>query len=290
MRLGVLCSGSLGYSLLNYLRDNWVVDFVCTDLNSKPIIKYCEGNNINLFVGNPRNGKISGFINDKVIDVLISVNYLFVVDSDLIRLPKLSAFNVHGSLLPRYRGRTPHVWSIINNEKVTGITAHLIDEGCDTGDIIDQVIIPIANDDTGAILLQKYEVAYIPLIHSILEKIESNQLSVTPQENSKATFYGKRTPEDGLINWNWQKERINNWVRALSEPYPGAFSFYGNHKVIIDAISYSDFGYHFNSDNGTILSINPLIVKTPNGAIEIVRLRDCEINFALETKFIDRLL
>ncbi len=290
MKLGVLCSGNLGYSLLLYLKEKWDVDFVCTDLNSITIIKYCEENNIKLFVGNPRNGKISSFINDKDIDVIISVNYLFIVDLDLIRLPKLMAFNVHGSLLPKYRGRTPHVWAIINNEKVTGITAHLIDEGCDTGDIIDQVIIPITNDDTGATLLQKYEVAYIPLIHSVLEKIESKTLSVRPQEHLNATFYGKRTPEDGLINWSWQKERISNWIRALSNPYPGAFSFYGDRKIIIDEICDSDFGYNFNMDNGTILCINPLIVKTPNGAIEIVRLRDCEINFVLETKFVDTLL
>ena len=87
-------------------------------------------------------------------------------------------------------------------------------------------------------------------------------------------FYGKRTPDDGLIYWNWQKERINNWVRALSFPYPGAFTFYKDEKIIIDKISYSTVGFNNSIPNGTILLVEPKpVIKTSNGAIvlEIIR-------------------
>src|SRR5690606_33504394 len=100
--------------------------------------------------------------------------YLFIIDKKIIDLATSIAFNIHGSLLPKYRGRTPHVWSIINNEKFTGITAHIIDEGCDTGDIIEQVKIKISKSDTGASLLEKYNLLYLPLIRSVLEKIQTN--------------------------------------------------------------------------------------------------------------------
>jgi len=131
IRLGLLVSGNLGSIALTNLESNHHVIFVMTDKNSVSIIDFCKHKKINYFLGNPRGGKCITFIQSFEIDVLVSVNYLFLIDKDLINFPKKLAFNIHGSLLPKYRGRTPHVWAIINNEKETGITAHRIDEGCD---------------------------------------------------------------------------------------------------------------------------------------------------------------
>jgi methionyl-tRNA formyltransferase len=217
--------------------------------------------------------------------VLISINYIFLIEKNLIQIPKILAFNIHGSLLPKYRGRTPHVWSIINNEKLTGITAHLIDEGCDTGDIIKQIQIIIENDDTGASILKKYESHYYTIVDNVLDKISKNQLVTIEQDNSKATYFGKRTPDDGLIDWNWHRERIYNWIRAQSFPYPGAFTFYMNDKVIIDWIEFDDNGFDINIPNGTIVSINPIRVKTPNGLVKITKMRNSINKISLNTKF-----
>jgi methionyl-tRNA formyltransferase len=273
MNIGLLASGNLGFEALQNLLLEQEVIFVFTNKDSLTIIQLCEKTNIAYFIGNPRNERANDFLLGREIDVLISVNYLFIIEENLINLPKKIAFNIHGSLLPKYRGRTPHVWAIINNEKNTGITAHIIDTGCDTGDIIEQVKVAISKEDTGADILNKYNLLYIPLIKSVLDKIENGKLNTTSQDDSKATFFGKRSPGDGQINWNWQRERVYNWVRAQAYPYPGAFTFYKVKKVIIDEINLVDYAFDYNMPNGLIIEINPMLVKTPNGVVEIKKMR-----------------
>ena len=281
MKIGVLCSGNLGFQILNKLFKCYEIAFVFSDFKSESIINFCKKKQIDLFLGNPRNGKCSDFINEKQCDILLSINYLYIIEYPLIDLPKKYAINIHGSLLPKYRGRTPHVWAIINNEKTTGVTAHLIDEKCDNGDIIQQIEIKIEKNDTGAIILEKFQKEYWPLIQNIIGKIENQSIKFRPQDQSKATYFGKRTPDDGKIDWNWQKERIYNWIRAQASPYPGAFCYLNGQKLIIDEISFSNYGFHSEIPNGTILSINPIKVKTCNGVIQIERFRG---NLNLDSK------
>src|SRR5690606_38202127 len=115
---------------------------------------------ITLFIGNPRNGRGHAFLKNYSFDVLLSVNYLYLIEEDLIKMPRRFAINLHGSLLPKYRGRTPHVWAIINGEKKTGVTAHLITKGCDEGPIVSQIQIPIEIQDTGNDILNKFKQKY----------------------------------------------------------------------------------------------------------------------------------
>jgi methionyl-tRNA formyltransferase len=275
LKLGILTSGSLGRSTLEKIIPHYDVSFVLTDTNSISIIDFCKNHNIPFFKGNPRNGKAYQFIKNIHVDVLISINFLFLIKSDIINHPKILSFNIHGSLLPKYRGRTPHVWSIINNEKNTGISAHIIDEGCDTGAILNQVIIPISQNDTGNDILDKYKSKYFSLIRNVLDKIQSNKLAPVIQDESLATYYGIRNPEDGQINWNWHKERIRNWVRAQSSPYPGAFSFVNGNKLTIDEVEDVSNGFNNLTENGIILETEPnIIVKTPNGALKLTRFRE----------------
>ena len=275
MKLGILTSGSLGRDTLGKIILYYDVSFVLTDTNSISIIDFCKNHNIPFFKGNPRNGKAYQFIKNIHVDVLISINFLFLIKSDIINHPKILSFNIHGSLLPKYRGRTPHVWSIINNEKNTGISAHIIDEGCDTGAILNQVIIPISQNDTGNDILNKYKSKYFSLIRNVLDKIQSNKLAPVIQDESLATYYGIRNPEDGQINWNWHKERIRNWVRAQASPYPGAFSFVNGNKLTIDEVEDVSNGFNNLTENGIILETEPnIIVKTPNGALKLTRFRE----------------
>jgi methionyl-tRNA formyltransferase len=272
MNIGLLVSGALGLKALEQVNSLYDLKSVCTDRDSTAIIEYCKINEIPLFVGNPRNGRAQQFIDSITLDVLLSVNYLFIVEKDLILWPRRLAINVHGSLLPKYRGRTPHVWAIINNEQETGITAHLIDEGCDTGDILDQLVIPIAPSDTGADLLAKYHLHYPKIIEKVLNQVELGLEKPIPQDETKATYFGKRTPADGLISWCWQKERIYNWIRAQAAPYPGAFTYYENQKITIHKIAYTEYGFIDKVPNGTIIYLNEgkPVVKTPNGAIVLL--------------------
>lgn len=287
MKIGLLASGGLGYTILQEIFHSYELSFVMTDKASTSIFDFCETNQIPKFAGNPRNGNSDEFLSEVSCDVLVSVNYLFLIEQNIIQIPKKIAFNIHGSLLPKYRGRTPHVWSIINNETITGITAHLIDSGCDTGDIIEQVEIKIDSEDTGATILKKYESSYFPLILRVLNKIEANELKTVPQNNSIATYFGKRTPEDGLINWSWQRERIYNWIRAQAFPYPGAFTFYSNKKVTIDWIDFDDYGFDSDIPDGTIITTEPIRIKTPNGVVRVTKFRRPIDDIITNNKFED---
>ena len=270
----LLASGNLGLIALKHLYSKQEVTIVSvfTNKNSSEILDFCNVKNIPCFSGNPRNESTTDFVsNIQRPDILLSVNYLFIIEEDLIKFPKDYAINIHGSLLPRYRGRTPHVWSIINGENKTGITAHLITQKCDEGDIILQKIIPITKNDTGGSILRKYNCIYPELIDELFELIKKHEIKLIPQDETKATYFEKRTPEDGHIDWNWQKERIYNWVRAMAPPeYPGAFSFYNGKKIIFSKIEFSDEGFYALEANGTVKKENGdvLFVKTPNGVVK----------------------
>tara|TARA_B110000003_G_scaffold29053_1_gene27412 strand:- start:3048 stop:3908 length:861 start_codon:yes stop_codon:yes gene_type:complete len=274
MVLGVLTSGNLGHNTLIQIESKFVIGFVLTDSNSIKIIDFCQAKKIPFYCGNPRNNRLYKFIKNISVDIIISINYIFLIEKDIIDHSNKLTFNIHGSLLPKYRGRTPHVWAIINNEKETGITAHKIDEGCDTGDIIDQIVISIDISDTGNDILEKFKKHYFKLVCDIISKFKNNELKFRKQNEKFATFFGKRTPSDGKIDWDWQKERIHNWVRAQTNPYPGAFTFFENNKIIIDEVKFSEIGYDSKIENGVVIVNEPnIIVKTPNGALELIKLR-----------------
>ncbi|MDL2143314.1 formyltransferase family protein [Flavobacterium tructae] len=271
LKLGILASGGLGFNCLIDVVKRNTVDFVFTDSKSKNIIDFCIQNQIKIYIGNPRNEDAKSFIKKFKVDLILSVNYLFIVNDFIYNHSSKYSINFHGSLLPKYRGRTPHVWAIINNEKEAGITGHLISDECDEGAIVYQKKIVIDENMTGADLLKIYEEIYPLAINEIIGKVKNETLNPIVQNHSVATYFGKRTPEDGAIDWNWQKERIKNWVRALSKPYPGAFSFINGKKVIINKVEFTDFGFSDTDLNGKIINVNQnLIVKTQNGAIEII--------------------
>lgn len=276
MRLGVLASGGLGFECLKHLSQRIKPALVACDSNSSDIIDFAKERGIPLFVGNPRNGKLAQALGEEPLDLILSINYLFLIEADVLART-LKAINFHGSLLPKYRGRTPHVWAIINGESETGVTAHTIDEGCDTGNIVLQEKVPVSDNNTGADILKAYAALYPALIDRVIDLVTSGTLKETPQNHDLATYYGKRTPADGQINWNWHKERIRNWVRAQSDPYPGAFSYIRDEKIVIDEVTVKDFGYNNDlHENGQVIGFrqDKPLVKVPNGVLELTTIRN----------------
>jgi methionyl-tRNA formyltransferase len=273
MKVGILATGHLGLECLNNLSTYVSPLFIATDIASTGIIAFANNAKIPLFVGNPRNGKLASFLGDNKFDIIFSINYLFLIDNDVITKARFPV-NFHGSLLPKYRGRTPHVWSIINNETKTGISAHIIDNDCDTGKIILQKEVEIDYHDTGADLLNKFIRLYPKLVREVYYLIKENRVILKNQDHKLATYFNKRRPNDGIIDWNWQKERIYNWIRAQSNPYPGAFSFIEEHMVIIDEMRFVDLGFTYSMPNGLILENDSgVLVKTPNGVVELTKVR-----------------
>ena len=276
MKIGVLASGDLGHHILEVLYKLYDLEFIATNQKSKEIIDLAAEQNVPVFIGNPREGRLLEFLEDKSCDIILSINYLYLIERDIVCFPKRYAINFHGSLLPKYRGRTPHVWAIIKGEKKCGITAHLIDEGCDTGPIIIQQEVEIMEDDTGQNILEKYKYLYPVLVKEVLSKVERNNIELTIQDETKATFFGERTPSDGMIDWSWQTIRINNWVRAQSHPYPGAFTFYEGEKIIVDKIDVTTIEFEPLLKNGTIIKVvdNIPYVKTTNGIVKLSKIRN----------------
>lgn len=280
MDFGLLVSGDLGCKCLEHLAKIVTIKFVMTDKNSEAIQSFCNSVAIPCFVGNSRKKQsdVKAFLSEITIDHLISINYIFLVDSFIIDFPKGYAINFHGSLLPKYRGRTPHVWAIINGEKFTGATAHMMVEECDAGPIVIQKNIRIEDDFTGFDILSRFQDIYIEMLGEliiILENSEDMQEQLKPQDETKATYFGKRTPEDGLISWDWFKERILNWVRAQSYPYPGAYTYCNGQKIIVDKVQFTDIGFDSRIKNGTVIGTDPFpLVKVGNGVLKLSEIRN----------------
>jgi methionyl-tRNA formyltransferase len=166
-------------------------------------------------------------------DLIVTVGWYFMIPKRMREIAPLGCIGIHGSLLPKYRGGAPLVWAIINGEKETGLTLFYLEDGVDDGDIIDQKSFPIEEEDTIKDLLVKLEEDSIKVLLNNLPKIEKGNAPRIKQDETIATYVPQRKPEDGEINWEWDSKRIKNFIRAQTKPYPGAFTFMKNKKIII---------------------------------------------------------
>lgn len=228
--------GNLGKKCMKELLDKgYNIKYVMThkDNGYNSVDKFCEDLNIEYsYLDSRKNLEI---VKDKIninnSEYIVSVNYRYIIPKEVYSIVRY-AINIHGSLLPKYRGRTPHVWSIIQGEEISGITAHLIEEDVDTGDIIVQKEVRIEKNDTGYSLLKKFENMYPNVLIEAIEKIRNKSVLIKQNEND-ASYYGKRTPDMGYIDFTKSANEIINFVRAQAEPYPGAYYYLLNGKKII---------------------------------------------------------
>ncbi|NRN28074.1 bifunctional UDP-4-amino-4-deoxy-L-arabinose formyltransferase/UDP-glucuronic acid oxidase ArnA [Photorhabdus heterorhabditis] len=201
-------------------------------------------------------------------DVIFSFYYRNMLSEDILSLASSGAFNLHGSLLPKYRGRAPINWAILNGETETGVTLHKMVLKPDAGDIIAQHKVAITETDTSLVLHGKIREAAEKLLDQVLPQIKAGTYTSTPQDQSQATYFGRRTAADGEIDWGKSATEINNLVRAVAEPYPGAFTFLGDRKITIWRASPLDEVH--NKQPGTVLSVDPLVIACGKGALEII--------------------
>src|SRR3990172_541005 len=166
-------------------------------------------------------------------DFLFSFYYRSMLSAEILSLPRVCAMNLHGSLLPRYRGRDPVNWVLVNGETETGVTLHRMIEKPDAGDIVGQAAVPIAFEDTALTLFGKLEKAAESLLSGLLPRIAAGDIPRRPNEIGKGSYLGGGKPEDGRIDWTRPAVEIYNLVRAVTRPYPGAFSFLGSEKLLV---------------------------------------------------------
>jgi len=166
-------------------------------------------------------------------ELILVVGWYYNIPEKILSIPRLGSLGIHGSLLPKYRGNAPFVWAMINGEKETGVSLFYFDDGIDTGNIAAQISIPIEKTDTIKHILEKAEVASVKILKETLPLLADGQLIPRKQNHEEATSFAKRTPADGLIDWNLSIQQINDFIRAQTKPYPGAFTIINNKKVII---------------------------------------------------------
>jgi len=172
----------------------------------------------------PENLKDDNFINQLnqfEADVFVIVAFR-ILPREVFTIPKLGSFNLHGSLLPKYRGAAPIQWALINGDKETGVTTFFLQEKVDTGNMILQEKIPILDEDNFGTLHDKMSLLGSRTVIKTLELIEDGNVVVKKQDDSLASPAPKITKETCLIDWNKTAEQIHNLVRGLS-PYPAAF-------------------------------------------------------------------
>lgn len=174
-------------------------------------------------------------------DVILSIGWRRLIPKSIFQIPKYHAVNIHGGLLPKYRGFAPINWAIINGETEVGITSHYIDEEIDTGDIILQRKISISFEDTAYDVYKKILSLVPNVVKETLSLIESQKVKPIIQKNIKEGFIcTRRFPVDGKIDWSQDRIKVYNLIRALSDPYPNAYCFYNEEKIYIKKAKLSD--------------------------------------------------
>ena len=166
-------------------------------------------------------------------DLILVIGWTRLLGPAVLRLPQLGSVGFHASLLPKYRGRAPVNWAIINGERETGNTMFFIDDGVDTGDIIDQRRIAIEDCDDCATLYEKVAASAIEMLLVHLPAIKAGHAPRVPQDERAATVMPRRRPEDGRIDWGLDATPLFNWVRALTHPYPGAFTHQNGRRLFV---------------------------------------------------------
>jgi methionyl-tRNA formyltransferase len=205
-------------------------------------------------------------------DLILSVYYRNMISTRVLGLAPLGAFNMHGSLLPKYRGRAPINWAVLNGEPRIGMTLHRMVREPDAGDIVDQEGVAIGPRDTAEQAFRKV----LPCARLVLERqikaLLSGTATETAQDAAQATYFGGRRPEDGRIDWTRTSVQIFNLIRAVTDPYPGAFTDVGPARLMVWWAEHESPAASGRTGRpGEVLSISPLVVATGDGALELTR-------------------
>ena len=268
MRIGYFADGPWSHKAIEKIvnRDDVEIVFIVPRFDTQdPVLKsWAERLNVPFLISN--NVNASQFINDIKkfnADLLVSMSFNQILKSEIIELADKGFINCHAGALPFYRGRNPLNWVLINGEESFGITAHYVDTGIDTGDIIEQRKYHIAEDDCYQTLLELAITECAEVLNAAITKLKHGDFKSIPQSDIHpiGTYFGMRKLGDENIDFSWTAKRIHNFVRAISSPGPGArFLLEGKEysiekaKLIPNAPSY-------------IATIGEVVGKTEEGVV-----------------------
>ena len=198
------------------------------------VAKLCKEHSIpSVSPDNPNSPELAAQIAAIAPDFIFSFYYRHMLSTELLALAKRGAYNLHGSLLPKYRGRVPVNWAVLHGETETGATLHEMALKPDAGGIIAQTSVPILPDDTAFEVFGKLTVAAEQILWASLPSLLSGTAKVIENDLRKGSYFGGRKPEDGRINWQLPAQQVYNLHRAVAPPYPGAFTDVVGHTYVI---------------------------------------------------------
>ena len=167
-------------------------------------------------------------------ELIFVVGWSQLVRDEFIALASEGVFGMHPTLLPRHRGRAPIPWAILTGLARTGVTLfEIVDATADSGEIVGQVVVNIARDETATTLFGRIAAAHVDLTREFVPQLIARTAPRTPQDPARASTWHKRVPADGIIDWETRAPYLYDWVRAQTRPYPGAFTFLGEEKVVV---------------------------------------------------------
>ena len=166
-------------------------------------------------------------------DYIFSFYYRHMIPAQILACAKIAALNMHGSLLPKYRGRAPVNWAILHGESETGATLHVMEDKPDAGDIVGQAAVSIGPDETATEVFGKVSKAAVEVINQVLPSLIAGHIPRQPNQLQKGSYFGGRKPADGQIHWNQTALQVHNLVRAVAPPYPGAFTNYQGQTMLV---------------------------------------------------------
>lgn len=216
--------------------------------------------------------EVVGLLKDLAPDYIFVIGWSQIVKPVVLEILTKGCIGFHPALLPQNRGRAVLPWTLLQGLDRSGATLFYLDEGVDSGDILIQKSFSVEPKETARTLYEKVVKLLSKMIQSVLPLLEAGNPPRQPQDDSKATYCAKRTPKDGLINWEWSAERVWTLIRAVGEPYPGAFTFYQGKKVIIWDASLVDSAPYYGLE-GQIQNIDRQGVLVQCGDGKHIQLR-----------------
>ncbi len=202
-------------------------------------------------------------------EFLLSFYYRNMIRPEVLELAGKGALNLHGSYLPKYRGRVPVNWAVINGETETGATLHYMVYKPDAGDIVDREKVPIDFTDTAFDVFNKVTDAAMTVIGRSWPKLVAGTAPRVPMDLAAGNYSGGRKPADGLIDWSKSAVQIYNLIRGVTHPYPGAFTNIGGKKIIV----WQAWPREGSGEPGRVVSTEPLLVGTGEGLLEVKTLQ-----------------
>ena len=220
-----------------------------------------------------RNGELLAWLDERNVDVALVVAYGRILPADVLRAPKKGCVNVHASLLPKYRGAAPITWAVVRGEAETGVTLMNMNEGMDTGDMLERFVTPIGPDETAGELSERLSALGALAVRKGLPKVVGGGYTPEPQDGSRATHAPILTKQDGRIDFTRTALEVHNHVRGMS-PWPGAFTRANGKTVKVHETRVTDAAKSGSRPGEVILADKTgVIVACKTGSVELLRVQ-----------------